>query len=370
MKSYKLMIPGPVDPTDEVLAQMALPVSPHYGPEWAELYEETIGYLKQVFQTENDLYLIVGPGSAALDAALGSLLAPGEKVLILANGFFGHRLAEISKACGLTASVLSFPLGQPISPEELASRLGEEEGIKAVAVVHHETSTGVLNPLQDIARVVHEHDLPIIVDAVSSIGGTPLPVDDWSIDLCISVANKCLEAPPGVAPISVSPRAWQLIDARSNHLRWYLNLQTWREYADKWAGFHPYPTTLPTNNVLALRASLQIILQEGLEARYERYAQAAGRVRRGLEELGFEMFVEEKYASPLTTSVKGRPGASVKEIIGFLKEEHGILISGGIEELADRIFRVGHMGKAASPEYIVAFLAGVEDFLERKGLKS
>jgi len=212
MKHYKLLIPGPVDAEDVVRAEMAKPVSPHYGAEWVEFYNQTVDYLKQVFQTENDLFLLVGPGTAALDMAFGSLLAPGEKALILSNGFFGDRLVSISQACGIEAALLSFPLGQVIDPQRVQEHLRSESDVRALALVHHETSTGVLNPLAEIAAAARERGVPIILDAVSSLGGVPLPVDELGIDLCITVANKCLAAPPGIAPISVSPRAWEGID--------------------------------------------------------------------------------------------------------------------------------------------------------------
>jgi alanine-glyoxylate transaminase/serine-glyoxylate transaminase/serine-pyruvate transaminase len=370
MASYKLMIPGPVDVEDKVLSEMALPVQVHYGDEWVKVYRETIDCLKQVFRTENDLFIMGGPGSAALDASLGSLLARGEKVLIPSNGFFGQRLRAMARSYGLEVVSLDFPLEQAISAAAVETHLQKEKDIQAVAVVHHETSTGVLNPLPEIAAVTNKTGVPIIVDAVASLGGVPLPVDEWGIDLCITVPNKCLAAPPGVSLISVSQRAWEMIESKSDRSHgWYLNLQTWKQYATEWASWHPYPTTMATNNVLALLASLRQLLAEGLETRYARTAKAAEMTREGLTAMGFEMFIEGPHASPLITAAKGRPDMSIAEMARFLRSECGIMIGGGIDELAGKIFRVGHMGRAISPEYIEAFLAGVRDFLQRKGLE-
>ncbi|MGQ9626117.1 MAG: pyridoxal-phosphate-dependent aminotransferase family protein [Anaerolineae bacterium] len=370
MKKLKLMIPGPVDVEEEVLMAMASPSMPHYGPDWMEIYTETIESLKKVFQTENDLFLMVAPGSGALDAALGSLLGTGEKVLIPVNGFFGRRLASIAQSYGLEVVSQEFPAGQPIQPEAVRDRLDAEEDIQAIAIVHHETSTGVLNPLQKVAAIAGEMEVPIVVDAVSSLGGVPLPVDEWGIDICVTVGNKCLETPPGLSAISISQRAWEIIESKgSRNHGWYLNLQTWRKYAEDWATWHPYPTTLATNNILALRVSLRRILAEGLENRFSRHLQAARWVREGLRNLGFEMMVEDAFASPLTTAVKARPEVSPSELAGYLRSEHGIMISGGLEELAGKIFRVGHMGKAANRDYVLSFLFGVEDFLRYKGEK-
>jgi len=367
MKRYKLMIPGPVDVEDDVLAAMSRPTMPHYGTEWLEIYYDVIAMLKQVFQTESDVLIMAGPGSAALEAALGSLLAPGDLVCIPVSGFFGRRLVQLANAHGLHVLPVDFAPGQPVEPDTLRQRLADQPRLRALAVVHHETSTGVLNPLKEIAAVAHEFDLPLIVDAVSSLGGVPLPVDELGIDVCVTVANKCLSTPPGVAIISISPRAWKMVAAQEQTNRgWYLNLSTWRWYMDNWA-WHPYPITLPTNNIVALQVSLKRILAEGLEAHYASYVQASSLVRRGLRDLGFEMFVADEWACPVISAVRARPDAPAGELQDFLRDEHGILISGGLEELRGAIFRVGHMGKAVSQEYSLAFLQGVEDFLRRRG---
>jgi alanine-glyoxylate transaminase/serine-glyoxylate transaminase/serine-pyruvate transaminase len=197
-----------------------------------------------------------------------------------------------------------------------------------------------------------------------------LPVDEWGIDVCVTVANKCLECPPGLAFISVSPRAWEWVDRNEKaHHGWYLSLRTWRWYAENWGTWHPTPVTMPTNNVLGLRVSLRRILAEGLEARYARYHRAAQAVRRGLEAVGFEMFIPDgPYASPIATAVKARPEFTVNELMAYLAREHGILISGGLEPLAGKIFRVGHMGKAATRPFLMEFLFAVEEFLRGKGI--
>jgi alanine-glyoxylate transaminase/serine-glyoxylate transaminase/serine-pyruvate transaminase len=368
MKRYKLMIPGPVDVEDEVLAAMGSPTMPHYGPEWLEIYRDVIAMLKQVFQTENDVLLLPGPGSAALEAALGSMLAPDDLVCIPVSGFFSRRLVQLANAHGFDVLPVDFTQGQPVEPDVLRQRLADQPRLRALAVVHHETSTGVLNPLEEITAVAREFDLPLIVDAVSSLGGVPLPVDGWGIDVCVTVANKCLATPPGVSILSVSPRAWEMIAAQENSNRgWYLNLNTWRYYMDNWA-WHPYPTTLPTNNIVALHVSLKRILAQGLEMHYASYVQSSSFVRQGLRDLGFEMFVADEWACPAISAVRARPDVPDDELRNFLRDEHSILISGGLDDLSGAIVRVGHMGKAASQKYSLALLRGVEDFLHRRGL--
>jgi alanine-glyoxylate transaminase/serine-glyoxylate transaminase/serine-pyruvate transaminase len=348
---------------------MAQPTPRHYGPEWVEVHNEVEDLLKQVFQTRNDLFVVPGPGSALLDMALGSLLAPGETVIVGDNGFFGQRFGTIARTCGLEVVPFTAPLGQPLDPGDLRRLLAQHPETRAVALVHHETSTTVLNPLQELAEVIHQAGLPIILDAVSSLGGVPLPVDGWGIDVCVTVANKCLECPPGLAFISVGPRAWEWVDRHQSQTHgWYLNLQTWRRYATEWADWHPFPTTMPTNVVMGLWASLRRLVADGLEANFARYQRAAQVVRQGLAGAGFEMFVQGPCASPIVTAVRGRPEFEVGELLAYLAGTHGILVSGGIGALSGQIFRVGHMGKANTRPYLIEFLLAVETFLRQQGL--
>lgn len=367
-RDFRLMIPGPVDVEDDVLEAMAQPVLPHYGPMWLERYHETIDLLKQVFGTQGDLFPLVGPGSAGLDAALGSLTRTGEKVLVPANGFFGRRFRVIAQSYGLDVRTVEAPMGQPLDPEAIRQCLSAEPDIQAIGVVHLETSSGVLNPLREIASVAQEFGVPVIADAVSSMGGVPLPVDEWGIDVCATVVNKCLACPPGLAPISVSQRAWQQIDAKGGRAHgWYLNLRVWKDYAVNWASWHPTPITMPSNLVAALLVSLRRILGGGLEAHYDRYVQASQTVRARLMQLGFEMFTAEAHSSPLITAMRGLPGMDVEDLRRYLLEERQIMISGGLEEQRGKIFRVGHIGKASSAGYVKELLDGVDAYLRLRG---
>ena len=365
-RHYKLFIPGPVSVDEDVLDAMSQPVMRHYGDEWLEIHNETLDLAKRVFQTQGDLFIVPGPGSAAMDMGLGSLLATGDKVVVGINGFFGERLAAIAQSYGLEVVPFTAELGQPLAPDALREILREKDA-RAVAVVHHETATTVMNPVKLLAEVTHKAGLPILVDAISSLGGVDLPVDAWGIDVCGTATNKCLECPPGLALISISPRAWEQVDQVENrHHGWYLNLKTWRQYRADWGAWHPSPVTLPTNNVLGLRVSLRKIVAEGLEARFARFVRISRAVRKGLGNVGFEMFVPDEFASPLTTAVKARPEFPVSEMLRWLAEERGILVGGGLEQLAGKIFRVGHLGKASTREYLMDFLFSVEEFLRLK----
>ena len=368
-KHLKLFTPGPGDVDEDVLASLATPVIRHYGPEWMEIYHETQGLLKQVFKTENEIFFVPGSASSLLDMAIGSLLATGEKIIVGDNGFFGERLAQIARGYGLETITLRAPLGKPLDPQGLRLMLREHPDAKVVALVHHETGTTVLNPLRELTLQASEAGKAVVVDAVSSLGGADVRVDEWGIDVCVTTPNKCLEALPGIGFISVSPRAWRLVDshAQTNH-GWYLNLKTWRQYATEWGSWHPTPVTLPTNLILALRTSLLKIVSMGLEAHFEKYRSASTAVREGLRGIGFDMFVEDECASPIVTGVSRRPEFELAEMSNWLVEQRGIAIGGGLGELAGKIFRVGHLGKAATREYLVDFLFAMEEFLRQKGL--
>jgi len=368
-KHFKLFIPGPCEADDDVLSAMGQPVMRHYGPEWMEVYTETLALLKQVFGTQNDMYVLPGPGSALLDMAIGSLLPSGQKIIVGQNGFFGDRLMAMAQGYGLDAIPFSAPLGQPLSPDVLRQLLQDHPDARVVALVHHETATTVLNPLRELAEVTRQADRVLVVDAVSSLGGVELPVDAWDIDVCVTAANKCLETPPGVSFMSISPRAWELVDSHDGAGHgWYLNLRTWRKYATEWSSWHPYPVTMPTNNILGVRASLRKIVTGGLEAHIAKYARASSAVRAGLRNVGFEMFVPDDYAAPIVTAVKARPEFTVSEMSKWLAAERQIAIGGGLGDLSGKIFRVGHLGRASTREYVMDILFAIEEFLRFKGM--
>lgn len=367
----KLFIPGPCDIDEDVLDAMRHPVLRSYGAGWMPIYNETLDLLKRVFQTQNDLFVVPGPGSAGLDMALGSLLATGEKVIVPHNGFFGERLAFIAECNGLNVVGISAPAGHPLDPDDLRRALTEHPDASLVALVHHETTTTVLNPLKDLAAVTRAAGRALLVDAVSSLGGAELPVDAWGIDVCVTASNKCLETPPGLALISVGPRAWELVahHARTNH-GWYLDLRTWRWYAENWGNWHPAPITMPTSSILALRTSLLKICKVGLAAHIAKHARACRTVRAGLRELGFELLVADEFAAPTATAVKPRPEFTAAELIQWLEAERKVCITGGIGELAGKIFRVGHLGKATTDEYLADFWSAIKGFLQYKGIQA
>lgn len=368
-RHLKLFTPGPGDVDEDVLTAMATPVIRHYGPDWMEVYNETLILLRQFYQTQNDLFMVPGPASALLDMAIGSLVATGQEIIVGTNGFFGDRLIEISQGYGIEVIPFTAPLGKPLDPAVLQKLLHEHPAVEVVALVHHETGTAVLNPLHELAAVVRAAGKVLVVDTVSSLGGIEVATDDWGVDICVTSANKCLEAIPGIAFISVSQRAWDLVDRQppTGH-GWYLSLRTWRRYVEEWGTWHPSPVTLPANIILAVLASMRKIVEAGLDKHFAKYVRASQSMRRGMQNLGFELFVPEEYASPVVTAVKARPEFEVAEFANWLADERVIAIGGGLGELAGKIFRVGHLGKAAEREYLIDFLFSVEEFLRLKGI--
>jgi alanine-glyoxylate transaminase/serine-glyoxylate transaminase/serine-pyruvate transaminase len=307
---------------------------------------------------------------AGIEMAMRSTLAPGDHILIATNGMFGDRMVEIAQAAGLQLHAVRPPTARPVDPQIVAETLRRHPDIRAVGVVHHETVLGLVNPVEDICAVARDKGALTIVDAVSSLGGMELRVDDWGIDLCVSVGNKCLGAPVGVAPIAISRRAWEAVDdGRPKIAGWYLSLDTWRRYEEDWGAWHPHPTTMPTNAIEALGVAAERILAEGLDAHQARQAAAARRVREGLQELDFEPLVPDEVASPVTTAVLALPGMDVSHYIEWLRERHKLRVSGGIGELAGKIFRVGHMGRAASPDVVEAYLAATAQYLAETGIR-
>ncbi|NPV51969.1 MAG: alanine--glyoxylate aminotransferase family protein [Firmicutes bacterium] len=366
MGEYQLMIPGPVEVNYEVLSQMSIPVRCHYGEDWAKIYNETVELCKKVVGTQEDLFIYVGSGHAGLDAAIGSLLEEGDKVLIPVNGFFGYRLAEIAASYMARVSLKEIEWGKPISTDEIESELINDTGIKAVLIVHHETSTGVVNPIREIAAICQKKDVLLIVDTVSSLGGLEVNMDEWGIDICVSASQKCLAAPPGLMLVAVGRRAWEKMQKRRSPVRgWYLNLLKWREYADNQRMVQPYFITMAVNNVLALRKSVEQILEEGLERRFERHRAIGAMVRTRIRHLGLEVLADESAASGLVTAVKLPPDLSAIDLMEFLRSRYNILVSNGLGPYVNKAIRIGHMARGAAPDRVIPLLFAIEEWLKQ-----
>ncbi len=362
--ALKLMIPGPIQPAQDVLDAMGGPVEPHYGPDWVRFHNQTLDMLRQVYGTQGDAFILVGSGSSALDACLGSSLAAGEEVLIGVNGWFGERLVTIAQSYGLQVIPVTAPWGQPLDPAGFRKAFEDHPQARMAAVVHLETSTTIVNPVQEIGALAATYGRVLMVDAVSSLGGLPIHMDQWGIGLCVSASQKCLGAPPGLSTIAVSGKAWSLIDRIENKGHgWYLNLRVWRQYATDWAAWHPFPITMATNNVRALNVGLQGLLAEGLETRMKRYQGLALRLRRGLREIGMPPFTPDELMAPVLTAALGPPGVPTGDVVSYMAEVHHTKIAGGLgDSLKDKIFRIGHMSPTVSETDIDQVLAQLAAF--------
>jgi len=360
MQRLRLMIPGPVEVAPEVLASMAEPLVAHYGKEWTAFYKETIGLLRKIFRTDGDVFLFPGSGSAGLDMALGSTLFPAGKVLIPQNGFFGERLEEIARTYTSNVRAIKFPTGQPIDLEVIKGFL-QEEDFDAVACVHCETSTGVLNPIRELAELCQRYDVLFMMDAVSSLAIEPLEMDAWGIGICISASQKGLESPPGLGLVAVGKAAWKWINQVESP-GWYLNLKVWKEYEKKWGNWHPHPVTHAVNNVRALRVGVERILEERLENRFQRHRETTAQLRQGLRNLGLEPYVPDEFASHGVTAVIG-PEGKVEELLAYMRQQHKLLLAGSLGELKGKVFRIGHMGPGATSEAVETVLSALDKAL-------
>lgn len=364
-KPMKLMIPGPTQPEADVLEVMGKPVVANFGTEYTAFYKSTTELLKQIFKTKGDVFILNGSGSSGLDACIGSAFSSGETILVGVNGFFGERLAAISEAYDLNVIPVESEFGKPLEPGIFADKLRRNPKIAGIAVVHLDTSTTVINPVQEIGQIAKEYGVPFMVDAVTSLGGIDVDMDAWGIDFCASATQKCLGVPPGLSPVAVGPNGWEKIDRNpAKGHGWYLNLQVWRKFATEWGDWHPFPVTMAVNNVAALRKSLEKLVSDGVEKRTEHYQRLAVYLRKGLRSLGLKSFTPDEIMAPVVTAAYGPDGVNTSEIIDYLSEAHHIKIGGGLgRQLQNKIFRIAHMSPSMTEKDIQEVLDALEQYL-------
>jgi aspartate aminotransferase-like enzyme len=363
------MIPGPTEGSPEVLRVLSLPYPPHYGPDWKVFYEETIELLRKVFRTEEEIIMLNAGGNAAIDMAVANIVAPGDKVVVVLNGFFGEILEESVRLHGGQVIPAEAEYGRAVDPERVRALLEEHKDVRAILAVHNETSTGIVNPISELGELAHEYGAYFVVDAVSGFGGVELDVDRWHIDFCIGYSSKCLAGANGITPIAISRRVWERAQERRGEIRArYLNLNIWRRVIDEWSSWgHPYPGSMPSNVIMALRKALELALEEGLERRYRRHRVAAKACREGMKALGMQLMPLEAEASPTVSVARAEDGLDHK-IRSLLLERYNIMIGGGISKLAGKIIRIGHMGLTASRPYILPTLSALGQILAELGL--
>lgn len=363
-----LMGPGPSDVHPRVLKAMSTPLVGHLDPDFLEIMNETREMLKEVFQTENELTIALsGTGSAGMEASLVNLLEPGDKAIVCVNGLFAERMADIVKRCGAEPIIIQGEWGNIVEPEKVKATLKENNEIKLLAIVHAETSTGVRQPLEEISRLTKEAGALFVVDAVTSLAGIPVETDKWNIDVIYSGTQKCLSCPPGLSPISFSSDAVKYLKDRTSAIRsWYLDIKMLQSY---WGKERFYHHTAPISMVYALRESLRLVLEEGLENRFLRHQQNSQALVAGLEAMGLKMVAPALYRLPELNTVYVPEGIDDAIVRKNLLDEYGIEIGGGLGKFKGRAWRIGLMGYSCSRANVILFLSALENILRSMGYK-
>lgn len=336
----QLRIPGPTPIPDEILNVLSRQMINHRGPEFAELIRRMTDILKEIFQTKGDVLILTGSGTGGMEAAIVNMLSPGDKVLVVSNGFFGERFADIAEIYGAQVERLRFEWGSAADPEAVRQALAKDPGVKAVLVTHNETSTGVTNDLAAISNVVKEFEKLLLVDAISGLGAIDLPADAWGCDVVITASQKGWMVPPGLAMVSVSEKAWQA-QAEARMPKYYWDFAKAKQFLDE-KGQTPWTPAI--SMFFALAAALELFQQEGLQNILARHERVGSKAREVVKSLGLSLFPQDRCASNTVTAVKASEGLDVKKLLGILREEHDVVLSGGQQRLEGKIFRIGHLG--------------------------
>lgn len=361
-----LMGPGPSDVSASVLTALAAPTVGHLDPYFLKVMDETQQMLHEVFCTQNKLTLAIsGTGSAGMEACVVNLIEPGDKMLVCQNGVFGGRMADVALRAGAEVQKLEKPFGEIFSASEIEAAL-KAKPAKVVGIVHAETSTGAMQPLEEISRVVHAAGALLLVDCVTSLGGIPVEIDKWKIDAAYSGTQKCLSCPPGLSPVTFSEQAVAAMDARKTRVAsWYLDLSLVRNY---WSNqSRAYHHTAPINMNFALHQALREVLIEGLSQRHTRHRHQHQALRAGVEALGLKFAVAESHRLPMLNAIRIPEGVDDKKVRSQLLEEFGIEIGGGLGPMAGKTWRVGLMGETCTPRNVLVFLAALERCLTAQG---
>jgi alanine-glyoxylate transaminase/serine-glyoxylate transaminase/serine-pyruvate transaminase len=348
--------------SSRVLRALSASLVGHLDPEFLKMMEEVQQLLRIVFKTDNELTIPVsGTGSAGMEAALCNFIEPGDRVLVAIMGYFGERMAAIARRYGAEVDRLERPWGEVFDPDEIKAALGKAN-YKLLAMVHAETSTGAWQPgIAEIAEAAHQHGALLVLDTVTSLGGLPVEIDAWAVDVAYSATQKCLSAPPGLAPLTVSPQAREVLDNRSTPVTsWYLDLSLLSKY---WGDERTYHHTAPISSNYALREALREAVEEGLEARFARHRENAGLLWEGLEEMDLPLLVPEKYRLPTLTTPKIPPATDDLGVRRRLLNEYNIEIAGGFGPLKGQVWRIGLMGFSSRRENVALLLAALRNIL-------
>ena len=353
MKKLHLRIPGPTE-VKKVLDAMQKPMVGHRGKEFEQLFQEVSEGLKKVFQTKNDVLIFPAAGTGALEAAIVNFFSPGDKIVCFTCGVFGDRFAKIAETFGADVERVAVEWGKPITSDIVRERLAKDKNneIKGVLFTHNETSTGVLNDIKALREAVGDHPALTLVDAVSSLGGADIKTDEWNLDVVVTGAQKALMLPPGLGFISISPKAWEAAK-NSKMPKFYWDFLDAKKRLEKWQT----PYTPAVSLIFALKESLKIIENEGLDNIFQRHLKLSKALREGLKALGLKPFVEDEFASPTVTAVDiSECEVDVKKL---LKKQFNMDIAGGQSKLKGKIVRIGHLGYVDELD-IIDVLAAIE----------
>ena len=361
-----LMGPGPSSVHPRVLQAMTAPILGHLDSRFFVVMEDVCEMLREIYHTDNYMTLpLSSTGTGAMEASCVNILEQGDTAIVCRNGYFGDRLADIARRCGAEVFVVDSTWGNPVDLEALDEELNKHSNVKMVGIVHAETSTGSLSPLARAIELAHEHDALIVVDAVTSLGSHDVRMDEWDIDICYSASQKCLGAPPGLAPISLGSRAMDVINERKTPVQsFYFNLKDLEAY---WSQTRAYHHTSPISMTYGLRESLRMMMEEGIDERLNRHARTSAALRAGVEALGLQVLADPQYRlNPLTAALipEGVDEAVVRR---KLITDYNIEIGAGLGDLQGKVWRIGLMGESARESNVFAFLSALERILPDQG---
>lgn len=358
-----LLGPGPSNAHPTVLSALARTPIGHLDPLYVDLMGEVQELLRYVWQTDNRLTLpMSGTGSAAMEATLANTVEPGDRVLVAVKGYFGNRLADMAGRYRADVRVIEKPWGESFTLDELDSALQHHKPA-ILAMVHAETSTGVCQPMEGVGDLCRQHDCLLLLDTVTSLGGVPLYLDDWKVDMAYSCSQKGLSCPPGLGPFTMGPRAEAKLAARKDKVpNWYLDVSLLNQY---WGSDRVYHHTAPVNMNFGMREALRLLAEEGLDKAWSRHRRNAEALWKGLESLGLEMHVPEALRLPTLTTVRIPDDVDGKAFSSYLLNTHGIEVGGGLGVLAGKIWRIGLMGYNSTPENVNRLLNLFETELPR-----
>lgn len=362
-----LLGPGPSNLHPRVQKAMTEFLVSHLDPYFFTVMDDIMKLLRFVFRTKNELtFPISGSGSAGMETSFCNFLEPGDVAVIGINGYFGERMVEMASRCGAEVIRVDADWGRIIEPEAIKAALKTQKRVKLLAMVHAETSTGVLQPLTEISRLAKQYEALLLIDAVTSLGGHELAIDDWGIDICFSGTQKCLSCPPGISPFTVSQNALATLKTRSRKMSsFYLDLQALSTY---WtSGSKAYHHTAPINMFYALHEGLALVVEEGLEARIQRHLKHGTALQAGLEAMGLTLYAQQGYRLNTLTAVRIPAGVDDLRVRQRLLNEYNIEIGSGFGPLKGQIWRIGLMGYSSTQENVLLFLSTLEKLLIDEG---